>query len=70
MNTAAYLLENGRPDDVAIIESGGEHTYGDLVDAVEKIAFALGSMGVAPGSAVGILGPELLLLGRRPTSLR
>lgn len=58
MNTADYLLEHGRPDDLAVLEEGAEYTYADLTDAVESVAGALHGTGVAPGSAVGILGPN------------
>lgn len=58
MNTADYLLSNARPEDAAVIDLSGEHSYRDLDRAVHLIAARLEAMGLPRGSSVGVLGPN------------
>lgn len=60
MNTADYLLNRGLEADTAVIDAFGSWTYAELRAASARIAGALDSMGAAPGSRVGIIGPNSL----------
>lgn len=56
MNTADYLLKNGREEDVAIITGNHRYTYGDLRQGSARILGALQEKGVKTGDRVAILG--------------
>ena len=58
MNAAAYLLEAGRSDHVAIEAVDGTITYGDLQDRVARAAAAWRALGVGPDDRVLVLGPD------------
>lgn len=58
MNTAEYLMANGHPDDVAVLEAGVRRTYRDVTTAIDSVASSLRALELAPGSSVGILGPN------------
>ncbi len=60
MNTADYLLENGNPQDTALIFAKTEYTYQDLRDAAARVAVELLRMGIQPGDRVGLLGNNSL----------
>jgi acyl-CoA synthetase (AMP-forming)/AMP-acid ligase II len=55
-NTSDYLLANGALDDVALVDAGRCHTYGDLRAAAGRLAAELAALDLQPGSRVGILG--------------
>lgn len=60
MNTADYLLEAGASDDIALIDSGRPHTYGELRAAAGRLAGELAAHDLADGAKIGILGPNSL----------
>ena len=60
MNTADYLLETGQDSQMALIESAGQYTYGQLRAASARVAAALLRSGVQPGNRVGLLGNNSL----------
>ena len=53
-----HLLALGREQDPAVLEAGGETTFGALRSAVTTLSGVLHEHGVPPGSRVGILGPS------------
>ncbi|WP_167375009.1 class I adenylate-forming enzyme family protein [Prosthecochloris sp. GSB1] len=55
LNLFDYLLENGLPDNVAIIQDGTSTTYRELRAMAEAVALALGKSGISPGDRVAIL---------------
>ena len=61
-NVADFLLANGDPAHPAVVEKNAsgfaETSYADLREAAATIAAALHELGLAPGSRVGILGPN------------
>jgi acyl-coenzyme A synthetase/AMP-(fatty) acid ligase len=58
VNAAAYLLEVGEPESVAIEAVDGKITYGELQDRVARAGAALRSLGVGPDDRVLVLGPD------------
>jgi acyl-coenzyme A synthetase/AMP-(fatty) acid ligase len=58
MNSAAYLLEMGEPQKVAIESDDGSITYGRLRDRVARAAAAWRSLGVRGGDRVLVLAPD------------
>ncbi|HXH96240.1 MAG TPA: AMP-binding protein [Gaiellaceae bacterium] len=58
MNAAAYVLEVGEPDKVAIEAVEGRITYAELRDRVARAAAAWRSLGVGPDDRVLVLGPD------------
>lgn len=59
-NTSDYLLARGAPADVAVVDGGRRHTYGDLRAAAARLAGALTALELPAGSRVAILGPNSL----------
>jgi acyl-CoA synthetase (AMP-forming)/AMP-acid ligase II len=55
-NTSDYLLAEGVPDAVALVEPGGRYTYAQLRIAAAKLAAELAALRMPPGSRVGLLG--------------
>ncbi|QBX57427.1 AMP-dependent synthetase [Nocardioides seonyuensis] len=55
-NASEFLLDQGRSEDVAVIDATGHHTYADLRRAVALQSRQLRAWGLAPGSRVGLLG--------------
>jgi acyl-CoA synthetase (AMP-forming)/AMP-acid ligase II len=55
VNATDYLLEAGRPDDVAIVHGERSYTYRELRAAVDRLAAELAGLGLPPGSRVGIM---------------
>jgi long-chain acyl-CoA synthetase len=53
-----HLLALGREQDPAVLEAGGETSFGALRSAVATLTGVLRDHGVPPGSRVGILGPS------------
>ncbi len=53
-----HLLAAGRESDIAILEAGGETTFGVLRSAVAILGAALRAHDIPPGARVGILGPS------------
>jgi long-chain acyl-CoA synthetase len=53
-----HLLAAGREQDPAVLEAGGETSFGALRSTVAALAGALRDHGVPPGSRVGVLGPS------------
>lgn len=60
MNTADYLLENGYPQDTALIFAKTEYSYQDLRDSAARVAAELIQLGVESGDRVGLLGNNSL----------
>lgn len=60
MNTADYLLEVGRDQDVVLITSKEKYTYQNLRQASARIAGELVAAGVEPMTRVGILANNSL----------
>ena len=60
MNTADYLLEHGRDNDIAIIANNLEFTYADLRQASARLVAEMLTCGVGPSDRVGILGNNSL----------
>jgi benzoate-CoA ligase len=58
MNAAAYLLEVGESERVAIVAEEGEITYGALRDRIARAAAAWRDLGVGPDDRVLVLGPD------------
>ena len=58
LNAAAYLLEVGEPEKVAIESDDGSITYERLRDRVARAAAAWRSLGVAEGDRVLVLAPD------------
>ncbi len=56
MNTSDYLVGAAAPDDIALVDGGVNHSYGELRFAASKLAAQLSALGLQPGSRVGILG--------------
>lgn len=59
-NTSDYLLANGTPDSVALVDAGERYTYGQLRRAASTLAARLAALDLPPGSRVGVLGPGSL----------
>ncbi len=57
-NTSDYLLAGAAPDAVAVVEAGKRYTYGQLRSAAGRLAAELTALDLAPGSRVGVLGPN------------
>ena len=57
-NTSDYLLAEGAPDGVAVVDAGERYTYGQLRSAAGKLAAELAALNLPPGSRVGVLGPN------------
>ncbi len=55
MNLVDFLLANARPERVALITEGEQHTYRELQAHVDGVARALAERGVTKGDRVGIL---------------
>ena len=60
MNTSDYLLANGRPDDVVLVDAGRSITYAELRAASGGLAARLAALDLEPGSRVGIVGANSL----------
>ena len=60
MNTADYLLERGRDDDIAIIANTLQYTYADLRQASARLVAEMLAQGAGPTDRVGILGNNSL----------
>jgi acyl-coenzyme A synthetase/AMP-(fatty) acid ligase len=58
VNAAAYLLEVGEPQRVAIEAVDGKITYGELQERVARVAAALRGLGVGQDDRVLVLGPD------------
>lgn len=58
MNTADYLLANGRADDVAIIDGYHGVTFAALRHMVGRLASELVSLDLPAGAPVAVLGPN------------
>jgi benzoate-CoA ligase len=58
VNAAAYLIEVGESERVAIEDAEGEITYGELRGRVGRAAAAWRSLGVGPDDRVLVLGPD------------
>jgi acyl-CoA synthetase (AMP-forming)/AMP-acid ligase II len=58
VNASQYLLAGGDDGDVAVVDAGRSYTYRDLRDGVGRLAAALGELELAPGSRIGIMGPN------------
>lgn len=58
VNAAAYLLEVGEADKVALEAVEGAITYGELRDRVARAAAAWRELGVEPDDRVLVLGPD------------
>jgi long-chain acyl-CoA synthetase len=56
VNTTDYLLANGRPDDVALLDRGRSVTYRELRVAGGRLASALAALDLPRGSRVAVLG--------------
>lgn len=57
-NTSDYLLVDASPDDVALVVDGERNTYGQLRSAAGVLAGELAALRLAPGSRVGVVGPN------------
>ena len=55
-NVSDYLLANGRPDDVVLVDGGRSFSYSDLRTAAGRLAAEVDALGLPPGSRLGILG--------------
>lgn len=60
MNTADYLLEKGREENVALITPQSRFSYHDLRVAAGRMVAELEMKGIGPGKRVGILGHDSL----------
>jgi long-chain acyl-CoA synthetase len=60
VNISDYLLDAAASEDVALVDAGRRHSYEDLRSSAGKLAAELSALGLAPGSRVGILGPNSL----------
>jgi long-chain acyl-CoA synthetase len=60
MNTADYLLEIGRNQDLVLITNKARHTYQDLRQASARLAGELEAAGVGPFARVGIFANNSL----------
>ncbi len=60
MNTADYLLENAKDEDIALVDAGKKRNYGELKQAAARVAGELGALGLPPGSRVGLVGQNSL----------
>ena len=60
VNTADYLLGDAARESVALVDSRGRYTYGDLRSAAGRLAAELAALNLPPGSRVGVLGPNSL----------
>lgn len=60
MNTSDFLLENGAPDRIAIVEASSSCSYAELKAAAGRMASILLGKGLGPGDRVAILGPNSL----------
>lgn len=58
LDATAYLMGNGAPEDVAVIEAKADYTYADLADLSARIGTALAQRGLPKGARVGIQGPN------------
>ena len=59
-NVAAFLLHNGRPDQVALLAGDCSHTYGDLARAAQKLSNHLLQLGCAKGDRFVLIGENSL----------
>ena len=60
VSASELLLAHGRADDVAVIDSGGRHTYADLRRAVAHLQRRIAEWDLEPGSRIGLLGANSL----------
>ncbi|WP_206673527.1 class I adenylate-forming enzyme family protein [Pseudactinotalea terrae] len=60
MSTAEFLLAEGRPDDIAVIDRTGHHSYAELRDQVALLSHDIGEWGLEPGSRIGLLSRNSL----------
>lgn len=58
MNFADYLLHGGAGDRIAIIDGPKRYSYDDLRGAVAALVAELDRLQIAPGSRIGVLGPN------------
>ncbi len=59
-NAGDFLLSQGLPEDVALIDAGGRHTYADLRRGVAHQTQQLLDWDLEPGSRVALLGANSL----------
>ncbi|WEV76944.1 AMP-binding protein [Janibacter cremeus] len=59
-NVSQYLLGTGRPEDTAVIDRNGAHTYATLRQATAALARVIASWELAPGSRIGLLSRNSL----------
>lgn len=59
-NISDYLLASGRPQDVAVIDRTGEHTYRELHSAVAAISQEIVTWGLSSGARIGLLSRNSL----------
>lgn len=57
---SGYLLAQGGPDAVALIEGGRAHTYAEVRTAVRSMEALFAGLGLQPGDRVGILAANSL----------
>lgn len=55
INVGEYLLSRGAPEDIAVVDRAGSHTYTDLRRAVGAILVQLAGWNLEPGSRIGLL---------------
>ena len=55
-STSDYLLATGRPDDLAVVDSGRRYTYRDLRASVARLATELTALDLPPGARIGVIG--------------
>src|SRR5699024_4820362 len=60
VNVSAYLLGEGRPDDLAIIDRTGRHTYAALRRATAALAETIATWHLPPGARIGLLSRNSL----------
>ena len=66
MNTADYLLEHGRDNDIAIIANNLEYTYADLRQASARLVAEMLTSGVGPAIASAFWA-TIRCFGSQPT---
>lgn len=57
-NTGDYLLAQGSPEHVAVVDTGRCYSYGELRSAVAKLVTVLAAPELPAGSRVAVLGPN------------
>ena len=62
---AEYLLQSKNPSDVALLTLAGQHTYGELQNAVLRLANYFHLAGARKGERVASLSRQFFFLGFR-----